>query len=83
MVNITNDESLEDGLKRLQEISKRLDEGRDRLIKWLECYQKAINEIDDYFEYSHHSSVDKVKVMCIIDRLNKDIINSSLEKEET
>ena len=34
-------------------------------------YQKAINQIDDYFEYRNESAKDKRHVMSIIDGLTK------------
>jgi len=40
-------------------------------------YQKAINDIDDYFEYIYRSDIDKENVMKIIDKLTKDIYESS------
>ena len=36
---------------------------------YLESYATAINSIDDYFEYSNESDVDKEVVMRIIDNL--------------
>ena len=35
----------------------------------LEAYQKAINAIDDYFEYQYESKKDQVQVDYILDTL--------------
>lgn len=37
--------------------------------KILACYQQAVNEIDDYFEYTNESAKDKNRVMHTINRL--------------
>lgn len=37
--------------------------------KLLELYQKAINEIDDYFEYRYDSGVDRGNVYLILEKL--------------
>ena len=36
----------------------------------LEAYQKAINAIDDYFEYRNQSVQDRLHVQHILDTLN-------------
>lgn len=37
----------------------------------LEAYQDAINAIDDYFEYSYHSEIDKIEVYAIMGTLTE------------
>lgn len=44
-------------------------------------YQAAINRIDDYFEYSHKSEVDKKYVMGVIDKLNGKILEINDEHQ--
>ena len=39
----------------------------------LKAYQKAINKIDDYFEYGYDSKKDRARVMAIIDALRKEL----------
>ena len=42
----------------------------------LEAYQKAVNKIDDYFEYRHESEVDKSEVRVILSQLTKNLIKA-------
>ena len=41
----------------------------DRLKKHREAYAKAVNQIDDYFEYSNESVSDRKRVYEILDNL--------------
>jgi len=38
--------------------------------KYLQIYQRAINRIDDYFEYSMESKVDQARVREILKELS-------------
>lgn len=40
----------------------------------LKCYEKTINQIDDYFEYRHDSDKDKKVVLKMLDELSKRIV---------
>ena len=39
----------------------------------LSLYMKAINRIDDYFEYRHQSEVDKKYVVDVLNQLTIDL----------
>ena len=39
----------------------------------LRCYVRAVNNLDDYFEYSNESERDRVKVKSILDKLNSEL----------
>ena len=39
----------------------------------LKVYQKAVNKLDDYFEYSHDSNKDKARVMAILSSLRNEL----------
>ena len=43
----------------------------------IEAYQKAINEIDDYFEYRFESKKDKAFVLGALDRLCDDLLDAN------
>lgn len=51
----------------------KLNAENERLNSQLMSYRKCVNKIDDYFEYSHESAVDKKKVMGIIGELTKEL----------
>jgi hypothetical protein len=40
----------------------------------LACYQKAINKIDDYFEYNMDSNIDQRKVFQILGNLTDNLV---------
>ena len=47
----------------------------------LECYQKAINRIDDYFEYSNESKLDRERVHKILADLTTNLVKSEEQKD--
>lgn len=49
----------------------------------IEAYQKAVNQIDDYFEYRFESEQDREFVITVIDILLKDLIKINKEKLDT
>ena len=49
--------------------------------KTIEAYQQAINRIDDYFEYSYHSSKDREKVYIIIKELTEKLVDINSTKQ--
>lgn len=38
-----------------------------------DIYRKAINDIDDYFEYANESAKDRQKVYSILDSMTKEL----------
>lgn len=47
----------------------------------LECYQKAINKIDDYFEYANESKLDRERVHKILADLSANLVNSKEQSD--
>ncbi len=45
----------------------------DSSIKQLNAYKKAINRIDDFFEYRNSSKSDREQVHAILDNLTKEL----------
>lgn len=46
-----------------------------KMVNTLEAYQKAVNKIDDYFEYQCESKKDQARVHKILDELRKDLLD--------
>ena len=39
----------------------------------IEAYERALNKIDDYFEYRHNSTIDKEFVIGVLDNMTRQI----------
>lgn len=53
---------------------RELKDENTRLKKQLDLYRKAINDFDDYFEYSMQSKKDQEKVHKILDELCRSLL---------
>ena len=61
--------------RRISKVSRSYEEDGylDKLIE-LDLYRRAVNDIEDYFEYRCESVKDRLFVFGIIDRLTQDIL---------
>ena len=46
----------------------------------MKAYQKAVNKIDDYFEYRNHSKLDSLEVAKILAELTREVRRIGNEK---
>lgn len=53
-----------------------------QLQKMLECYQRTINDIDDYFEYTRESRKDASYVYNKLDNLSNNLKNVFIDKNK-
>lgn len=51
------------------------------MSKYLEAYQRAINRIDDYFEYTNESAKDKQFVRSVLNQLTNNLKTISSEQK--
>ena len=63
-------EVLEMEVDKLIEEIKQAESKNETLLQQREAFCKAINKIDDYFEYSNESKQDKEFVYGVIDNLS-------------
>lgn len=50
---------------------------QEMIMKHLNAYRSAINEIDDFFEYANESESDRKKVREVLHRLTEKLMMSS------
>lgn len=62
----------ETGNNYLMAMAHKIEE-LEKSSKRLVCYQKAINSLDDYFEYSCESKKDRTKVYMVLEKLLLDL----------
>ncbi len=84
MTEINKEKRIEEMLEEMREFKRQIDVVHedintqvdqvkmfDSATKQLNAYKKAINQIDDFFEYRNSSKSDREQVHAILDNLTK------------
>ena len=67
------EEQLEEQVQKIGVLLEVMTDELDRLKQQRQSYIKAVNRIDDYFEYSSESDKDQKKVYGILDDLREQL----------